>query len=68
MKTISAFVASSGEMYFSFSACKRVRDSSHVCLGRRNEAAVGDLLLPIGKHQSLKFEDRQKRESVSTYM
>ena len=44
-------------MYFSLSAWRRVRDSSHVCLGRRKEAAVGDLLLPVGKHQSLDLEE-----------
>lgn len=40
-------------MYFSLSAWRRVRESSHVCFGRKKEAAVGDLLLPMGKHQSL---------------
>lgn len=68
MKTISAFVASSGEIYFSFSACRRVRGSSHVCLGRRNEAAVGDLLVPIGKHQSLDLKiSANVREARPTF-
>lgn len=53
-------------MYFSLSACRRVRGSSHVCLGRKNEAAVGDLLLPMGKHQSLDL-DRNVRESRPTF-
>jgi hypothetical protein len=52
-------------MYFSLSAWRRVRDSSHVCLGRKNEAAVGDLLLPMGKHQSLDL-DRNVRECRPT--
>lgn len=57
MYTTSELTASSGEMYFSLNAWRRVRDSSHDCFGRKNEAAVGDLLLPVGKHQSLDRED-----------
>lgn len=53
MYTISVLLASSGEMYFSLSAWTRVRDSSQFCFGRRKEAAVGDLLLPMGEYQSL---------------
>jgi hypothetical protein len=52
-------------MYFSLSAWRRVRDSSHVCFGRKNEAAVGDLLLPMGKHQSLVL-DSDVRELTPT--
>jgi len=48
-------------MYFSLSAWRRVRDSSHVCLGLKNEAAVGELLLPMGKYQSLDL-DKDIRE------
>jgi hypothetical protein len=47
-------------MYFSRSAWRKVRGSSQFCLGRRKEAAVGDLLLPGGEYQSLLRDDNER--------
>jgi hypothetical protein len=58
MYTISVLLASSGEIYFSRSAWRKVRDSSQVCLWRRKEAAVGDLLLPGDEYQPCKREKK----------